>query len=157
MDEDAIQRAKRLVAEAREGRGDTHRLEAALERSRVQVEALERAAAQLESSLPDQIGLAVQEGLRREVMPVGKNLAEIRGLLNQANRRLEHIEEELVVEKAARLDDLALLVDLVASGWQGVDERLRRLEQPYRRADVVPLHGELLSRALDPEPVGAAS
>ena len=28
-----------------------------------------------------------------------------------------------------RVDDLALLVDLVSSGWRGVDARLERLEQ----------------------------
>jgi hypothetical protein len=27
------------------------------------------------------------------------------------------------------VDDLALLVDLIASGWKGVDERLARLER----------------------------
>jgi hypothetical protein len=60
---------------------------------------------------------------------VGRSLAEIRGLLNQANRRLERLEQELLAERHARIDDLALLVDLVASGWQGVDERLLRLEE----------------------------
>jgi hypothetical protein len=27
------------------------------------------------------------------------------------------------------VDDLALLIDLITSGWQGVDERLARLEK----------------------------
>ena len=35
----------------------------------------------------------------------------------------------MLSEQNARVDDLALLVDLVASGWKGVDERLARLEQ----------------------------
>jgi hypothetical protein len=83
----------------------------------------------------------VQEGLRREVLPVGRNLAEIRGLLNQALRRLERLEQEVIAERNARVDDLALLVELVSSGWQGVDERLHRLEQSSG-ADVVRLHGD---------------
>jgi|APDOM4702015191_1054821.scaffolds.fasta_scaffold338061_2 two-component sensor histidine kinase len=129
MDEQALQRAKQRIDDARAGRFEATRLEAALERSRQQVEALATAAAELESSLPDRVGAAVGEGLRREVIPVGRSLAEIRGLLNQALRRLERLEQELLAERRSRIDDLALLVDLVSSGWQGVDERLRRLEE----------------------------
>ena len=50
-------------------------------------------------------------------------------MMNQVLRRLEHLEGELVAERHARVDDLALLVDLVASGWQSVNERLARIEQ----------------------------
>ena len=34
------------------------------------------------------------------------------------------LEGDLLAERHARVDDLALLVDLVTSGWQSVDERL---------------------------------
>jgi chromosome segregation ATPase len=128
MDEQALERAKRRIADARAGRTDTARFEAALERSRAQIEQLARAADELELALPERVGHAVQEGLRREVVPVGRNLAEIRGLLNGVNRRLERLEQEIGAERHARIDDLALLVDLVASGWQSVDDRLSRLE-----------------------------
>lgn len=136
MDEQALERAKRRIAEGRAGRADLARFEAALDRSRGQIEALARTAEELESALPDRIGDAVREGLRREVAPVGRTLAELRGLLNQANRRLERLEQELLAERHARVDDLALLVDLVSSGWQGVDERLRRLEESEARVTV---------------------
>jgi hypothetical protein len=139
VDEQALERAKRRIAEGRAGRADALRFEAALDRSREQVEALARAAEELEAGLPERVGAAVQEGLRREVVPVGRTLAELRGLVNQANRRLERIEQELLAERHARVDDLALLVDLVTSGWQGVDDRLRRLEQSTAGAKVVPL------------------
>ena len=62
-------------------------------------------------------------------MPVARNLAEIRGLMNQAIRRLERLEGDLLAERHARIDDLALLVDLVSSGWKGVDDRLERIER----------------------------
>jgi hypothetical protein len=62
------------------------------------------------------------------VLPVARHIAEIRGLLNQAIRRLERVEGELLAERHARVDDLALLVELVSSGWRGVDARLQRLE-----------------------------
>jgi hypothetical protein len=47
----------------------------------------------------------------------------------------------LIADHHARIDDLALLVDLVSSGWKGVDERLRRLERAAAPADgqLVPL------------------
>ena len=129
MDEQALERAKRRIVEGRAGRADLARFEAALDRSREQIEALAQAAAELESGLPDRIGDAVRDGFRREVVPVGRTLAELRGLLNQVNRRLERLEQELLAERHARVDDLAVLVDLVSSGWQGVDERLRRVEE----------------------------
>ena len=50
-------------------------------------------------------------------------------MMNQVLRRLERLEGELVAERHARVDDLALLVDLVASGWKSVNERLARIEQ----------------------------
>jgi ABC-type transporter Mla subunit MlaD len=137
MDEQALERAKRRIAEGRAGRADLARFEAALDRSREQIEELARAAEELESGLPDRIGDAVRDGFHREVAPVGRTLAELRGLLNQANRRLERLEQELLAERHARVDDLALLVDLVSSGWQGVDERLRRVEESTAQVKVV--------------------
>lgn len=148
MDEQALERARQRVADARGGRFETSRFEAALERSRQQVEALAATAAELEATLPGRVGEAVQEGLRSEVLSVGKSLAEVKGLLNQALRRLERLEQELLAERNARVDDLALLVDLVSSGWRGVDERLHRLEQSAGAAEVVRLHGEPRTAAL---------
>ena len=138
MDELALERARHRIAQATAGRTDPAALEAAIERSREGLEALAAATAELEVSLPGRIGDAVQEGIRGEVLPVARHIAEIRGLLNQAIRRLERLEGDLLAERHARIDDLALLVDLVSSGWKGVDERLARLEAtdaaPVQRA-----------------------
>jgi hypothetical protein len=135
MDEIALERAKQRIADAAAGRAEPAVLEAALERSRAQVEALAATAASLEASIPAQVTVAVRDGLRTEVLPVARHIAEIRGLLNQAIRRLERLEGELLAERHARVDDLALLVDLVSSGWRGVDARLQRLEQAGDRAE----------------------
>jgi hypothetical protein len=59
---------------------------------------------------------------------------------NQA-RRVERLEQELLAERSARIDDLAILVDLVSSGWSGVDERLRKLESGLERP-IVPFRAE---------------
>lgn len=136
MDEAALERAKARIAAAAAGRPEPAALEAALERSRAQIEALAAAAAELEASLPERVGAAVHDGLRAEVLPVARHIAEIRGLLNQAIRRLERIEGDLLAERHARIDDLALLVDLVSSGWKGVDERLARVERVASGATV---------------------
>ena len=123
-----LERAKARIAEAGSGRVAPADLEAALERTRIQVESLAAAAAELEGTLPEQVSAAVHESLRTEVLPVGRTLAEVRGLLNQVIRRLERLEGDVLAERHARIDDLALLVDLVSSGWRGVSERLERVE-----------------------------
>jgi hypothetical protein len=129
MDEAAIQRAKERLAAAAEGRVDPSDVQATLQRAREQIEALADLAAQIETFLPGRVSEAVREGLQAEVIPVGRHIAEVRGLAGQTIRRLERMEGDLLAERHARLDDLALLVDLVTSGWKGVDERLARLEE----------------------------
>jgi hypothetical protein len=135
MDEAAIQRAKERLAAAAEGRIEPSDVQATLERAREQIEALADLAAEIESSLPGRVSDAVREGLQAEVIPVGRHIAEVRGLAGQTIRRLERMEGELLSERHARLDDLALLVDLVTSGWKGVDDRLRRLEENLQAAN----------------------
>lgn len=135
MDERALERAKQRIAAAAAGRTAPVDLEAALERSRAQIESLAQATAEIEATLPQKIGAALHDGLRAEVLPVARQLAEIRGLLNQAIRRLERLEGDLLAERHARIDDLALVVDLITSGWQGVDDRLARLERPPAPAE----------------------
>ena len=129
MDEDAVERARRRIADAAEGRPEPAAVEAALERARAQVEALAQTAAELESGLPTRVEHAVRDGVRAEALPVARQLGEVRGLMNATIRRLERIEGDLLSERHARVDDLALLVDLVTSGWRGVDARLAKLEQ----------------------------
>ena len=129
MDEDAVHRALERLAGAAEARSGQVDVEAALERARSQIEALAQAAAELESTLPAKVGDAVEDGLRKQVIPVARHLAEVRGLMNQVIRRLERIEGDQLAERHVRVDDLSLLVDLIASGWKGVDERLAKLEE----------------------------
>jgi uncharacterized coiled-coil protein SlyX len=129
MDAEAVKRAQERIDRAAAGRIEPAAVDATLERAREQVEALAATAAELEASLPTRLGDALQDGLRAQVAPVGRNLAEIRGLMNQLIRRLERVEGDLLAERHARVDDLALLVDLVSSGWRAVDQRLAAIEQ----------------------------
>ena len=133
MDEDAIARAMRRLAEASDGRTDSATFDATLERARAAVEALAATTAELEAGLPD----AIQEGIRHHFRPSARHLAEVRGLMNQVIRRLERIEGDVLAERHARIDDLALLVDLIAAGWKGVDDRIAQLESRLQREGAV--------------------
>jgi len=127
MDEGAIERAKERVEQRAEGAA----LDTLLARAREQVETLAAAASALEESLPARVGDAIRE----EAQPVARNLAEVRGLVNQLVRRLSDLESGTLTERNARVDDLALLVDLVSSGWKSVDARLARVEAVVGRLE----------------------
>ena len=122
-------RARERLEKAAQGRIAEADVDAALERARAQVEALAELAAELETTLPGKVEEAVREGARTEAAPVGRQLAEVRGLAGQTIRRLEGLENDLLAERHARIDDLALLVDLISSGWSGIDVRLARMER----------------------------
>ena len=129
MDDRAVERAKDRV----EQRAETVAIDAVLERARRNLEALVAAADDATAGLPDRVDDAVRSSLRDQVAPVARNLAEIRGLMNQLIRRLERLEGDGAAERHARVDDLALLVDLISSGWQGIDARLGRVESVVTR------------------------
>jgi hypothetical protein len=135
MDDEALSRVQSRLAEAAQERTQSADVDAALERARAQVEQLAELAANLESSLPERVGNAVRDGVRAEALPVARQMAEVRGLAGQTIRRLERLETQLLAERRARLDDLSLLVDLVSSGWKGVDGRLERIEQGFERGN----------------------
>ena len=127
--EEVLARARERLERASGNILDPSQTKAAFERARAQMEALTQMGAELETMLPEEIGLAVREGLRAEALPVARQLTELRGLANQLIRRLSELEQEIEAERLARVEDLGLLVDLIAGGWRGVDERLARIEE----------------------------
>jgi hypothetical protein len=88
-----------------------------------------------------QIRAALRDGLREEAAPISRRLAEVKGLSNNAIRRLENIERTIESERSARVDDLALLVELLTEGWRSMNARLDRIEAALKPAEtnVVPL------------------
>jgi hypothetical protein len=151
MEDGAMDRAQERV----EQRADGAALDTLLVRAREQVEALAAATAALEDSLPGK----VEEVVRGQAQPVGRNLAEIRGLMNQLLRRLSTLEGDLLTERNARVDDLALLVDLISSGWKGVDARLGRIEAVVGRLEqgLQENRGAIVYRMEDRRPDAATS
>jgi hypothetical protein len=123
--ERALERANERLADAAARRVSPAAVDAALERARASMESLARASADIQVGLP----AAIQDGLKEHFRPSARHLAEVRGLVNQMLGRLERLEGDLLSERHARVDDLALLVDLIASSWQSVNERLAKIEE----------------------------
>jgi hypothetical protein len=95
-------------------------------------ELLERvrlASAELEAPLPEELGPAVSEAFRLEVRPVAQHVAELGALFERMLVRIEEVATSIEDERRDRLQDVALLTELVTSGWRSVDRRLARLEE----------------------------
>jgi hypothetical protein len=144
MDPEALQRARERLAGAAD-QPDPATLVAALERARIVLEDFAEQAASLEADVPERLSAALEDALRGEVLPVARQLAEVRGLSGQTIRRLERLQGDMQAERTARVEDLALLVDLIESGWNGVERRLDRLERSLDR----------LERSLEERPVAS--
>lgn len=145
MDREALERAQARLAEAREQGPSRADLQTALERAEAGLDALAQTAAELETVVPERLGAAIEDGMRAEVLPVARQIAEVRGLTGQLVRRLEGLQAEVAAERRERLDDLAVLVDLIGSGWRAAERRLDRAERILDR----------IERALEERP-GAA-
>ncbi|HVU77451.1 MAG TPA: hypothetical protein VHC67_07705 [Gaiellaceae bacterium] len=92
----------------------------------------------------DDVREALRDGLREEAAPISRRLAEVKGLSNNAIRRLEHLETIAESERSARVDDLALLVELLTEGWRSLNARLDRIEAQLEQrpaSNIVPLRG----------------
>ena len=135
MDYAAVERARERLEAAAQARTQQADVDAALDRARAQMAELGELAAKLEASVPERVGEAVEEGMRAQALPVARQLAEVRGLASQTIRRLERIETDTLAERHARVDDLSLLVELITSGWQSVDERVGRIETAVQQTN----------------------
>ena len=135
MDEAALELARRRLAAAADGAPDRASLEAALERAREQLESFAEAVADLQATVPERVDSAIRESVQAQVLPVARQIAEARGLSAQTIRRLERLQTNVDADQKARVEDLALLVELIASGWRGVDRRLDRLERMLDRLE----------------------
>lgn len=128
MGKEAIGRAHAHVSELRTGAVGSTELNGTLDRTRDELAALAQIAAELRSAVPDQVRTGIEEALRDEVVPVARSLAEVRGLSSQQIARLERVQQTIDDERRARIEDLDVLVDLLASSWEALDARLARVE-----------------------------
>jgi hypothetical protein len=123
---------------------DPQVVDAALERASTDlVKRFSEATAELESTLPGEVGSVVYEALRVEVRPVAEQVAVIVPLFRRLLDELQHLASEVESERRDRVDDLALQVELVRSSWQSVDRRLGRLERMMERLQPPPVERSL--------------
>jgi hypothetical protein len=94
------------------------------------VSRVDQMAADLEARLPRNVGSILYEALRVQVQPVSRHIAELDALYQLINGRLQ-IERE----RHERLEDVALLSELVSAGWRSADRRLARMERMLTRLE----------------------
>jgi hypothetical protein len=117
------------------------------------LETLAQTTAELEARLPEGVGSVVYEALRVEVRPVVQHVSQIEALVEHLVRRLERLDTGVDSERRERLEDLALLTDLITSGWRSVDARLGRVERILQRMEArANGSGELRVRHLRVDP-----
>jgi Bacterial regulatory proteins, lacI family len=97
------------------------------------LEAFARAVSEFEETVPQGVSTVVYEALRVEVAPVAQRVSHIDSLVDQLAAVIRELGDYAIAERRERLDDVKLLVDLIVSGWQGVDRRLGRIERMLER------------------------
>ena len=129
-------------------------VEAGVELARRQLlESFAQTAAELESRLPEGVGSVVYEALRVEVRPVAQHISQIEGLVDHLVSRLERLDAGVDSERRERLEDLALLTELITTGWRSVDARLGRVERILQRLEANPAgKGRVAARHLRIDP-----
>jgi hypothetical protein len=105
-------------------------VEDTLDRTRQQLlDTFAETAAELEARLPEGVGSIVYEALRIEVRPVTDQLAQMATIIERLLDRAEHTDRRIELERKERLDDVALITELITTGWRTVDRRLARVER----------------------------
>jgi hypothetical protein len=60
-------------------------------------------------------------------------IRELAGAMTALGRSIQDLRREGESDRVARIEDLAMVVDLIVSGWNSVDRRLGRLERLVER------------------------
>lgn len=63
--------------------------------------------------------------LRAEV----QSLEPLRSVLTELGEAIRDLRRETDAERRERVDDLSVVIDLISTGWQGIERRLGRIEQ----------------------------
>jgi hypothetical protein len=95
-----------------------------------------RSVPEVVDALPDTVGTIVYEAVRVEVRPVAESMAQVGSLVEELFRRLDGLAALVAAGRRERVEDLALLTDLISAGWRSVDRRLGRAELVNERLDL---------------------
>ena len=63
------------------------------------------------------------------------HLVQLRSVLEELAGAVRDLRQETDTERRERVDDLAVLIELISTGWQGLDRRLGRLERQLERLE----------------------
>ena len=76
-----------------------------------------------------------REQLPAAPSPSDTALVELSSVLSELAEAVRDLRRETDEERRERVDDLAVLIDLITTGWQGLDARLGRIEKQIGRLD----------------------
>jgi len=109
-------------------------LEATIDEARRDLmKTVSRTAAELEARLPEGVGSIVYEAVRVEVRPVTQHMAQMQSLVDRLCETLERVGASVDSERQERLDDLALLTELIVTGWRTMERRVAHVERLLER------------------------
>jgi hypothetical protein len=109
-------------------------LEASIDEARRDLmKTVSRTAAELEARLPEGVGSIVYEAVRVEVRPVTQHMAQMQSLVDRLCETLEHVASSVDSERRERLDDLALLTELIVTAWRTMERRVAHIERLLER------------------------
>lgn len=93
--------------------------------------------------------LAVSRPEAATLEPLGSVLAELAEAIRDLRRETD-------AERRERVDDLAVVIDLISSGWQGIENRLGRIERKLEQLETAPRPGPTPRVLTQPAPAAAA-
>lgn len=67
--------------------------------------------------------------------PDTAHLVQLSAVLEELASAVRDLRQETDTERRERVDDLAVLIELISTGWQGLDRRLGRLERQLGRLE----------------------
>jgi hypothetical protein len=117
-----------------------------------EAEAAEEALAALPAAPDDAV-----EQLPAAPAPSDAALVQLSSVLSELAEAVRDLRRETDEERRERVDDLAVLIDLITTGWQGLDARLGRIEKQVGRLDAGrrPVAAPLPIPAVSPAPAAA--
>ena len=89
-------------------------------------------------------------------------LVQLSSVLGELAEAVRDLRRETDAERRERVDDLAVLIDLITTGWQGLDARLGRIERQVsrlesgRREQIAPAPVRIVPAAVEEAPAAPA-
>ena len=118
------------------------------------------------AAVPDENQLALPVASMDEEVPAAipnAALVQLSSVLGELAEAVRDLRQETDAERRERVDDLAVLIDLITTGWQGLDTRLGRIERQVsrlesgRREPVVGPPTRVVPTTIEAPPVAAPS